>query len=90
MNKSSNIKKNQKKKSEITILGALAQIQSTVTSLERKYNDIEAKITDAPKTYAESSNHPRPLQKTPKLSNELNDVNNEKPYIKNEQNMESP
>jgi hypothetical protein len=38
---------------ENAILNTLAQIQNSVTSLETKYNDIQAKITDTPKTYAE-------------------------------------
>ena len=38
---------------ENTILDTLAQIQGSITTLETKYSDIEAKITDVPKTYAE-------------------------------------
>jgi hypothetical protein len=38
---------------ENTILDTLAQIQGSITTLETKYSDIEAKIMDVPKTYAE-------------------------------------
>ena len=38
---------------ENTILNTLAQIQGSITTLETKYSDIETKITDVPKTYAE-------------------------------------
>ena len=48
---------------ESTILKTLAQIQNSVTSLESKYENIEAKITTntAPKTYTES------IKATPKI-----------------------
>ena len=38
---------------ENTILDTLTQIQGSIATLETKYNDIEAKIADAPKTYAD-------------------------------------
>jgi len=38
---------------ENTILDTLTQIQNSVANLETKYNDIEAKIDNTPKTYAE-------------------------------------
>jgi hypothetical protein len=39
--------------SNTIILDTLSQIQASVVNLEKRYSDIEAKITDAPKTYAE-------------------------------------
>ena len=36
-----------------TILDTLTQIQGSIATLETKYNNIETKITDVPKTYAE-------------------------------------
>jgi hypothetical protein len=36
-----------------TILDTLTQIQASVVNLEKRYNDVEAKILDTPKTYAE-------------------------------------
>ena len=44
---------NTESKQENTILNALTQIQSSVTNLEKKYDDIETKIMDTPKTYSE-------------------------------------
>lgn len=40
-------------KVENTILDTLTQIQGSIATLETKYNDIESKITNAPKTYAD-------------------------------------
>ena len=38
---------------ENSIMNTLAQIQNSVANLETKYNDIEAKVVETPKTYAE-------------------------------------
>jgi hypothetical protein len=38
-----------------TIIDSLAQIQTSIANLEKRYNDIEVKITDIPKTYAEAA-----------------------------------
>ena len=44
----------QRNREESRVLDALKQIQESITGLEQKYEDIQAKVTEAPKRYAET------------------------------------